>query len=303
MLAASVIIPTRNRASSLQRTLESLSHQRFDPNDFEVIVVDDGSVVPVDSRELGDGYQISVVRQEHSGPSVARNRGARLARGELLIFLDDDCTPVEHSWLEDYVSAYRLTPAMALGGPIMSSPGAGVGAEVSDWIVRACVSHFEPRPGGGFFLPTGNVAVPAELFRRLDGFDPGFKISEDRDFLDRWLHEGYPARALANAGVVHHRQLNLLGFLKAHIYYGRGAFRFHQARRRRGSGRWSWKYLTYYLAALGRCPVRPRYLAFLFLVLWQVANLFGFLLELSEQGREEDLLSHQYACDSSDFDI
>lgn len=285
MPVISVVIPTRDRGTSLARTLESLCCQSLGRDQFEVIVVDDGSRRPLDLASFMNRLGLSLVRQDPAGPSTARNHGAGRARGELLVFLDDDCTPLAPTWLEDYLRAFRDTPEAALGGPILPPPEAGAAARVSEWIVQTCLRHFLPRAGGGFFLPSGNLAVPAKLFRRLGGFDPQFRVSEDRELLDRWLCGGLPARALAGAGVTHHRRLSLWGFVKAHVVYGRGAYRFHQVRYRRRSGRWGWDYLTYYLAVFWRCPVRPRAYSFFLLALWQVANLLGFTLELARDAR------------------
>jgi glycosyltransferase involved in cell wall biosynthesis len=84
----SVIIPTYNRLSPLQATLESVWRQTF--TDYEVIVVDDGSSddTPRYLSALED--RITVLRQTNAGPGVARNNGAATARGAYLAFLDSD---------------------------------------------------------------------------------------------------------------------------------------------------------------------------------------------------------------------
>jgi hypothetical protein len=84
----SVVIPTYNRADLLRQALESVFRQEF--RDFEVIVVDDGS--REDQSEVMEEYRgrITFLRQENAGPGAARNRGAAVARGEYLAFLDSD---------------------------------------------------------------------------------------------------------------------------------------------------------------------------------------------------------------------
>ena len=86
-LGISVIIPVYNRRDQLAKLLLSLRYGDSVPD--EVIVVDDGSTE--DSAIVAESYGACVVRlDERRGPSNARNQGAKLARGEILMFLDSD---------------------------------------------------------------------------------------------------------------------------------------------------------------------------------------------------------------------
>src|SRR5512136_380101 len=92
----SVIVPTYNRRNSLQRLLESLSHQSVLPNEFEVIVIDDGS--EESSPDLLTGiypFSLHWVSQKNQGATSSRNNGALLSKGEVLVFVDDDITVSE----------------------------------------------------------------------------------------------------------------------------------------------------------------------------------------------------------------
>ena len=82
----SVIIPAYNEEASLAQALESLSHQTY-PN-LEALVVDDGSTD--ETPEIAARYPVRLIRSDHRGPGAARNRGAREARGEILVFVDAD---------------------------------------------------------------------------------------------------------------------------------------------------------------------------------------------------------------------
>lgn len=97
--AVSVVVPTYNRASLLGRALESVEAQSF--RDFEVVVVDDGSTDDTAARlrDWGTRHGYRAVFEPHQGAAAARNRGARVAQGEILTFLDSDDT-VEPVWLE-----------------------------------------------------------------------------------------------------------------------------------------------------------------------------------------------------------
>jgi Glycosyl transferase family 2 len=93
-LRVSVIIPLFDKEPYVRRALDSVAAQTFD--DFEVVVVDDGSndagarVVESFIEESVVGQRVRLVRQANAGPGAARNRGLREARGELVAFLDAD---------------------------------------------------------------------------------------------------------------------------------------------------------------------------------------------------------------------
>lgn len=97
MPTVSVVIASYNRASLLKEAIDSVLTQDFD--DFELIVVDDGSTD--DTPELLRSYaNVCVVRQDRRGVSAARNAGVRRASGEFLAFLDSD-----DLWLPEKLSA------------------------------------------------------------------------------------------------------------------------------------------------------------------------------------------------------
>ena len=87
----SVIIPVYNRPDEVDELLYSLTTQTF--QDFEVIVVEDGSSVPC--KQVVDGYadklDIHYYYKPNSGPGQARNYAAERSRGDYLLILDSDC--------------------------------------------------------------------------------------------------------------------------------------------------------------------------------------------------------------------
>lgn len=84
----SVIIPTYNREQFIRRAINSVLNQTC--QDFEIIVVDDGSKDQTKKVVSTFGAQVRYVYQENQGPSIARNTGIRLARGQYIAFLDSD---------------------------------------------------------------------------------------------------------------------------------------------------------------------------------------------------------------------
>jgi glycosyltransferase involved in cell wall biosynthesis len=91
-MLVSVIIPTYNRAKTIERAVNSALAQTW--KHLEVIVVDDGSTDNTDELLEAYGSRIRVIRQKNGGPSAAKNTGIRAATGEIISFLDSD-----DSWL------------------------------------------------------------------------------------------------------------------------------------------------------------------------------------------------------------
>lgn len=115
----SVVIPLYNKENCIRKTLESVKKQRF--KDYEVIVVDDGSTDrSLEEAEKMKCENISIIRQQNQGVSVARNTGILHAQGEYIAFLDadDEWEPwyletiyhLTERYLESdmYVTAYRI---------------------------------------------------------------------------------------------------------------------------------------------------------------------------------------------------
>ena len=86
----SIIIPMYNEERYIARCLESLTHQTF--QDFEIILIDDGSTdktVKI-AETFKDNFHLTILKQQHGWPGKARNRWAKKAKGEILVFVDAD---------------------------------------------------------------------------------------------------------------------------------------------------------------------------------------------------------------------
>ena len=106
----SVIVPTYNRLEVLAEVLEAIENQVGAPS-FELVVVDDGSTDGTYEWLQGRHFSVPVqcVRQQNSGPAIARNRGVAISQGTLVAFLGDDTVP-ETDWLSRHVGAHRSRP-------------------------------------------------------------------------------------------------------------------------------------------------------------------------------------------------
>jgi glycosyltransferase involved in cell wall biosynthesis len=111
----SVVIATYERPALLAACLQGFSDQTLPPSEFEVVVVDDGSAAPDTQRVLADfatRLPLTWTRIQHSGRSAAKNLAVLLARGDLVLFFDDDDRPAP-DLLEQHVAAHREHPGEA----------------------------------------------------------------------------------------------------------------------------------------------------------------------------------------------
>ncbi len=118
----SVIVPTCNRALLLKKCLLSILNQSIGPKQFEIIVIDDGSIDK--TQELVEEImktQRNVIyhRINRQSPGAARNAGLKLARGDFIAFTDDDCV-VEKDWLQKFKKSFEKHKVDAIGGSILN---------------------------------------------------------------------------------------------------------------------------------------------------------------------------------------
>lgn len=188
----SVVVPTFHRDADLARCLERLAPQVqiLAPEQYEVIVTDDGVTSTAEAMVRERFSWARWVQGPRRGPAANRNCGASVARGEWLVFTDDDCVP-EPGWLHAFA-------AVAPGRSLLE------GRTTTD---RPQFGPFETAPINerGGFLWSCNLAVRAEVFRQLGGFDSGFPSPhlEDVDFRVRAERAGVPREFVPAATVVH----------------------------------------------------------------------------------------------------
>jgi glycosyltransferase involved in cell wall biosynthesis len=176
----SVIIPTYNRISLLAKAVDSVLGQSFD--DYELIVVDDGSDDLTSKYIDGLGTEIKYIYQENRGPAAARNTGIRAASADVFAFLDSD----------DWFSRKKLAIQSAM---MEKEPDYLISHTDEIWYRRGKLlnqkkKHFKP---GGYIFPQclklcvvsmSTVMVRRELFDRIGFFNEDLPCCEDYDF---WL--------------------------------------------------------------------------------------------------------------------
>lgn len=212
----SLIIPVYNRPDEVDELLESLTIQTF--TDFEVIVVEDGSVRPC--RDVVEKYTgrmtVRYFMKPNSGPGQTRNYGAERAEGEFLIVLDSDCI-LPPGYLQAVEDELQREPADAFGGPDHAHESF---TNVQKAINYAMTSFFTTGGIRGgkkkmdkFYPRSFNMGIRRDVYNALGGFSK-MRFGEDIDFSIRIFKNGYRCRLFPGAWVWHKRRTDMKKFFK-----------------------------------------------------------------------------------------
>lgn len=281
----SIIIPAYNRPRELEKCLVSLCHLEAPRDQFEVIVVDDGSPHSLEGavKPFYDRLNLRLIRQKNAGASMARNVGAAQARAPYLVFVDDDCA-LAPDWLDKAGLRLDVLPDHMIGGHTYNVLTDNIFSEASQLIVDVVYKHFNADPTKPRFFTSNNMVMPAVSFREIGGFNIFWHGAEDRDICDRWREHGYEMQYAPECRINHAHNLTLRKFVRQHFVYGCGAFIYHKRRRARlgipsltrevGFHRNLNNWLLY---PLRHKQGKDRFALFGLLIVWQVANFAGYL--------------------------
>ena len=165
----SVIIPVFNAERHLESTLASVIRQR----PLEIIVVDDGSTDGSANIARRAGGVVRCISQPNAGPPAARNAGLRLARGELINFLDAD-----DLWTDD-----RLAVQLAV---LSRQPDAGLVAGKFQWVRDVAASgeapQLVPLDNPRHPLSLGTALIRRRAFETVGSLDESLRFNDDVDW-------------------------------------------------------------------------------------------------------------------------
>jgi len=176
MIRYSVIIPAYNAEETIEQCLTALMKQSIARDSYEVIVVDDGS-----TDRTGDvvkQFPVKYIKQQNQGPATARNRGAREAKGEIILFTDADCVP-EYNWIEEMVKPFNDPEVMAVKGAYKTRQKA--------LTARFAQIEFEERfemlkkAETIDMVDTYSAGYRKSVFLSFGGFDPSFPVANNED--------------------------------------------------------------------------------------------------------------------------
>lgn len=233
----SIIIPSPKVSSGLEKeTVPAILKQKAD---FEIIIIPD--------EKTSQSFSKTKILPLAGSPAQKRNYGLKQAKGEIIVFIDDDAYPGPN-WLKIISQNFeRDSKIAAVGGPGLTPPGDPLLAKVSGWFWASPLGS----GGAGQYrnwpqkrrlvddYPTFNLAIKKEALKKIDGFSCQFWPGEDTKLcLDLVYQLGKKIIYDPALIVFHHRRKIFLPHLKQLSRYGyhRGLFvrLFPQTSRRLG---------------------------------------------------------------------
>ena len=212
----SFIIPVYNRPDEVDELLQSMTRQTL--TDFEVIVVEDGSVR--DCKNVCDSYagrlDLHYHMKENSGPGQSRNYGAERARGEYLIILDSDVV-LPDGYLQSVDDELKARPADAFGGPDCAHPSFTPTQKAISYSMTSFFTTGGIRGGkkkmDKFYPRSFNMGIQRDVYMALGGFSR-MRFGEDIDFSIRIFKAGHACRLFPGAWVWHKRRTDFRKFFR-----------------------------------------------------------------------------------------
>ena len=231
----SVVIPVYNRPDEVDELLESLSNQT--QKDFEVIIVEDGSVTPC--KDVCDKYAGILVlhyyAKENSGPGQSRNYGAERAKGDYIIILDSDVV-LPAGYLQAIDDELSQSPAEAFGGPDAAHDSFTPVQKAISYSMTSFFTTGGIRGGKAkldkFYPRSFNMGIRRDVYLQLGGFSK-MRFGEDIDFSYRIVEAGYKPRLFPSAWVWHKRRTDFRKFFRQ--VYNSGIARINLEKRHPGT--------------------------------------------------------------------
>lgn len=171
----SIIIPTYNEEEYLPKLLYSIKAQKF--KDYEIIVADAGSVDK--TKEIAEANGCKIV--EGGLPSVGRNNGAKMAEGDILLFLDSDVV-LSAGYLESAIYEFEdkgLGIAITQIIPLSDRNVDKALHKFANFFMKR-VESIKPHGAGCY-----GIITTKKLHEKVNGFDKNLDFGEDSDYIER----------------------------------------------------------------------------------------------------------------------
>lgn len=209
MVAVSVVIPLYNKEQYIERTIMSIISQTF--QDFEIIIVDDGSTDgSVVKAETWIDNRITVLKMEHKGASAARNKGILAAKAELITFIDadDEWKPQFLEKIMDLKEKYPECGAFATSYEIRLPTQKKIIPSIyqtpEKW--EGVFTNYVEKTLKDLPIISSAIAVRKQVFQEIGLFKEGEPLGEDQDM---WLRIGmnYPIAYKNDSYAIYYRGL------------------------------------------------------------------------------------------------
>ena len=247
----SIIIPVYNAQKTLKKCLRAIFSSDY--QDFEVIVIDDGS--RDNSLEIASLFNCQIIKSEHNqGASATRNKGTKMAKGEVLLFIDADIV-IKRDTLNLFVES--LKDYAAVFGIYSQKPG-----------INNLLSLYQNFYAHKSMMATKEItsmfysycaAIKKGLFEQVGGFNETWKRAtfEDVEFGLRVAEKGHQIYLHKRIEVVHHVSYNLKRFFKNYYYKSLDLSKFMFSKKRLSLSNEGWTNYKNQLSLLAGLSIIP----------------------------------------------
>ena len=223
----SVVIPTYNRLGRLRHVISALEQQEFPAEEYEIVVVSDGSSDGTEDylNGLRPEKNVRCFSQANQGPAAARNFGVDKAIGEYVVFIDDDVV-AQPPLLAEHMRAHREAGReVVVFGPLLSPED----FDMAPWVrweqemlmkqYRALLAGLWQPSARQFY--TGNASLRRSHILAAGGFDESFRRAEDVELAYRLAKRGLDFVFNMEAVGMHFAERSFRSWLETARTYGR----------------------------------------------------------------------------------
>ena len=219
----SVVIPLYNDVDTICDVLVALQNQTTEMP-YEIIVVDDGSTDNGPNLVLPPARLVS---QENAGPAAARNHGAKIAGGDIILFLDADCIPPKN-WVADMALGVDQPGYDAVMGTLVAAND-GIVPRLVQLDISDRYKSMAMAKDGVDFIAAPSCGFRRDVFSEIGRFDERLRQAEDVEIAYRVSEKGYRIAFVATAAVAHAHQVGLGEFIAVKYRRAKGRFRVFES--------------------------------------------------------------------------
>ncbi len=218
----SIIVPAYNRSEEIDEFLSSFVKQSS--KNFEVVIIDDGSTDNL--KEVIKKYQsvltLRYFYQQNKGPGTARNLGMSKANGDILVFIDSDCT-VPEEYIENLERHLNTENFDAFGGPDTYRDDFPPFLKAVNYSMTSFIGTGGTRGSNKsvakYYPRSFNMGIKRKVYEKIGGMNE-LRHGQDMDFSNRIYKAGFKIKFLPDVYVYHKRRTSLKKFFKQIFNWG-----------------------------------------------------------------------------------
>jgi len=174
----SIIIPAYNSEKTIGKTIEALVKQSYSRRNYEIIVIDDGSIDRTVGI-VGKFKNVRLIKQKHKGPATARNLGAKHAKGSIILFTDADCIP-DKNWIKNMVEPFKNKKIVGVSGTYRTFNKDRLIARFEGYEIAERHKSMKKEKNIDF-IGTFSAGYKKDIFLKFGGFDESFPTASGED--------------------------------------------------------------------------------------------------------------------------